>query len=153
MKKFTKILVPVEGIPADEDAIRLACQTAKQDKAKVLMIYVIEVQRNLPLDAENIPAQERGEQVLGRAEQIAHTIHGTAESELLQARVAGSAIVDEAIDRGIDLIVMGVPYRKTLGDFYLGATASYVFKTAPCPVWLCRAVASEDKPGVAEKKK
>lgn len=153
MKKFSKILVPVEGIAVDDDAIRLACLTAKQDKAHVLMIYVIEVRRNLPLDAENAPAQDRGEQVLTHAEQVARVFHGQVESELLQARVAGSAIVDEAIDRGIDLIVMGVPYRKTLGDFYLGATASYVFKTAPCPVWLCRAAASEDKPGAADKKK
>ncbi|MBI5651972.1 MAG: universal stress protein [Chloroflexi bacterium] len=148
MKKLARILVPVGGNAAEDDAIRLACQIAKPDKAKVLLIHVIEVQRNLPVDAEVIPAQERGEQILGHAEEIARAQSNQVESELLQARVAGSALVDEAVERGVDLIVMGVPYRKPLGDFYFGATVSYVFKNAPCPVWLCRQAATD----VAKKK-
>jgi len=152
MAKFTKILVPVSGTPADPAAIRLACQIAKSDKAQVLLIHVIEMQRNLPVDAENLPAQERGEQVLGRAEQTAHALYNHIESELLQARVAGSALINEAVDRGVDLIVMGIPYRKALGDFYLGTTASYVFKNAACPVWLCREAAQEI-PATADPKK
>ena len=144
MAKLSKVLVPVSGNEADQSAIQLACQVAKQDKAKVLLIHVIEVQRNLPVDAENLPAQERGEQVLGMAERIARGHYGHVESELLQARIAGSALVTEATDRGVDLIVMGVPYRKSLGEFYFGATANYVFKNALCPVWLCRQVAQDD---------
>ncbi|MBI5300830.1 MAG: universal stress protein [Chloroflexi bacterium] len=144
MGKLFKILVPIEGIPADEAAIHLACQTAKPDKAKVLLIHVIEMQRTLPVDAENLPAQERGEQALIEAERIARAHYSHVESELLQARVAGSALVNEATDRGVDLIVMGIPFRKLLGEFYLGATANYVFKNAPCPVWLCRERARDD---------
>lgn len=143
MAKLSKVLVPIAGVAGESAAIQLACQVAKQDKAKVLLIHVIEVQRNLPVDAENLPAQERGEQVLGQAERIAHSHYNHVESELLQARVAGSALVNEAMDRNVDLIVMGVPFRRSLGEFYLGATANYVFKNAMCPVWLCREVAQD----------
>lgn len=144
---FSHILVPIKGSPCDDAAIRLACQIAKQDKGKVLAIHVIEIQRNLPLNAENDTQIQQGEQVLEHAEQIARTVKGAIETELLQARVAGSALIDEATERQVDLIVMGVPYRKPLGDFVLGSTTSYLLKNAACPVWLCREAASEKKAG------
>lgn len=149
--KFSKILVPVEGIPSDDDAIRLACQTARSAKAKVLVISVIEVERALPLDAENVPQAQHAELALEHAEELGRTVGCRVEAELLQARVAGPALVDEASARGVDLIIMGIPYRKPLGDFYLGTTANYVLKNAPCQVWLCRQAMDDEDAGVKEK--
>lgn len=135
---YSNILVPVKGIPADDAAIRLACQIARQDKARVAAINVIEVQRNLPLDAENEEQMRHAERVLEHAEEVARSAHGTLETDLLQARVAGVALVDEAVAQKADLIVMGIPYGSPLGDFRLGTTAYYMLKNAACPVWLCR---------------
>lgn len=143
--KFSKILVPIEGAPLDDEAIQYACVIARKDKAKVLVIYVIEVQRALPLDAEAAPLIQRAELALEHAENVAEEMGYQVESELLQARAAGPALVDEAIERGVDLIIMGVPYRKRLGDFSLGDTPSYVVKNAPCRVWLCRQAIGEEK--------
>lgn len=136
--KFSKILVPILGLPVDDDAIRLACQIARQDKAKVLVINVIEVERALPLEAQSTPQVQHAELALERAEQAAKQIWSQVESDLLQARAAGPALVDEAAERGVDLIIMSVPYRKHLGEFHLGTTTMYVLKNAPCRVWLCR---------------
>jgi nucleotide-binding universal stress UspA family protein len=136
--RFSNILVPVSGIAADDEAVRLACQMARQDKGKVLAIHVIEVQRNLPLSVENTQPIQRGESILEHADQLAKSIKGSVETELLQARAAGSALVDEARERGVNLVIVGVPYRKPLGDFVLGATTNYILKNAPCRVWLCR---------------
>ena len=142
MKKLTKILVPVEGSEADEDAVRLACQVARSDKATVVVVYVIEVQRNLPLDAEDAPQLEYADSVLRRAEGLARDCGRRIETEVLQARVAGSVIVSEAVDRGVDLIILGLPHRRPLGaNTPLGSTASYVLANATCPVWLCRVAA------------
>lgn len=135
---FSNILVPVSGNPVDEEAIRLAVQIARQNKSKVLAIHVIEIQRNLPLEAENTAQVERGEAILEHVEQIAQAAKGAIEAELLQARTAGSALVNETTERSIDLIIMGVPYRRPLGDLQLGSTTTYVLKNAPCRVWLCR---------------
>ncbi|MDP2728276.1 MAG: universal stress protein, partial [Dehalococcoidia bacterium] len=60
------------------------------------------------------------------------------ETELLQAREVGPAIVDEAIERGVDLILLGVPYKKRFGEFNMGRVAPYVLKNAPCRVWVIR---------------
>jgi nucleotide-binding universal stress UspA family protein len=139
MEKVRRILVPVKGEGLDDDeAIRFACAIAKRDKAKVVSVYVIEVPRALPLDAEVSEAIEEGERSLQRAEAVAEEVEGEIESEILQARLAGPAIVDEANERGIDLIIVGLPYRTRLGEFQLGNTATYVLKNARCRVWLCR---------------
>ena len=135
---YANILVPVRGIPADDAAIRLACQIARQDKARVIAINVIEIQRNLPLNTENAAQMPSAESVLEHAEQIARSAHGTIETELLQARAAGVALVDEAVERKVDLIILGIPYRNPLGDFQIGTTTQYILKNARCPVWLCR---------------
>lgn len=141
---FTTILVPVKGISSDDAAVRLACQIGKQNKARVMAINVIEIQRNLPLNAENDAQMRDAEAVLERVEQVAKSSRGALETELLQARAAGVALVDEAVARGVDLIVMGIPYRKPLGDFQLGTTTQYILKNAACPVWLCREAALDE---------
>jgi nucleotide-binding universal stress UspA family protein len=145
--RLSNILVPVAGTSADDAAIRLACQIARQDKAKVLLIFVIEVQRHLPLDAENEAQARHAESVLESAALIARSAKYTAETEILQARLAGPALINEAMERGADLIIMGVPHRQPLGDFQLGTTTNYVLKNAACPVWLCREAPVRGLPG------
>jgi nucleotide-binding universal stress UspA family protein len=136
--KVSKILVPVAGHRTDEDALNLACVVGRRQKAKIFVIYVIEVRRTLPLDAEIEPEIEKGERVLDRTEKLADEAGSGVETELLQAREVGPAIVDEAAERGVDVIIMGVPYKKRFGEFTLGGTVNYVLKNSPCAVWVCR---------------
>jgi len=133
-----RILIPVKGGPTDDDAVALACQVAAQSKAEVHAIHVIEVKRTLPLDAELHAEAERGEGFLNRAEEVAERFKQTIHTDLLQARDVGPAIIDEVLERGIDLIVLGIGYKKRFGEFDLGKTAPYILKHAPCRVWLCR---------------
>ena len=63
----------------------------------------------------------------------------TLEPVLLQARDVGAAIVDETIERGADLLVVGLPYRKRFGgEFAIGRTIPYILQNAPCAVWVVR---------------
>jgi len=132
------ILVPISGSGADEEAIELACTLSKRYKAAVYVAYVIEVDRSLPLDAQIESEMEKAEEVLTHAEDLAAEEDCDIETDLLQAREAGPGIVNEAVERGADLIVMGVGYKKPLGIFELGETVSHVLKEAPCQVLLYR---------------
>ena len=134
----TKFLVPLNGENVDENTLRLACTIAGRGKGKIYAIYVIQVKRAFPLDAEIQPETERGEEVLKRAERIGDEMDCEVQTELLQAREAGPAIVDEAVERDIDLIVMGMAYKKPYGEFELGNTVPYVLRNAPCPVLILR---------------
>jgi len=134
--EFHKILVPVIGTQADEEAIRLACRLAKKEKAKIHAVYVIVVKRSVPLDAEIESEIQKAEGILDHVEGVAEEQDCEVETDVLQAREAGPAIVDEAVERGIDLILMGVTYKRRFGQFNLGSVVPYVLKNAPCRVIL-----------------
>ena len=132
------ILVPVDGSPASMSAVTLACAIAKKNKGKVFAVHVIEVKRSLPLDADLSDEASSGEDVLTRAERAASEADFHIEGELLQAREAGHAIVDEAMERGVDLILMGAEHKAPLGEYQMGRLTQYVLRAAPCNVWLWR---------------
>jgi nucleotide-binding universal stress UspA family protein len=133
-----RVLVPINGNLTDDEMVSLACSIAKRAKGEVHVVYIIEVKRTLPLDADLPPEAERGEMVLEQAERVAESFDLQIQADLLQARDVGPTIVDEARERGADLILLGVTYKKRFGEFELGRTAPYVLKHAGCRVWVCR---------------
>ena len=136
-------MVPVDGSHASLQAVALACDIARKNKGMVYVVHVIEVKRTLPVDAELKPEAAAGEEVLARAEGVAREQDFDVEGEILQAREASHAIVDEAIERNVDLIILGMEYQRPFGEFQLGRVIQYVMKSAPCEVWVCRHPAQE----------
>jgi nucleotide-binding universal stress UspA family protein len=134
--EFHNILVPVNGTEVDEEAITLACRLARKDKAKIMAVYVIPIDRTLPLDTELESEVDKAERVLDHMESVAAGQNCSLETDLLQARDAAPTIVDEAIQREIDLIVMGTTYQRRFGQFSLGDVVPHVLKHAPCRVIL-----------------
>jgi len=133
-----KILVTVSGGPQDEELVDFACYQAKRAHGRLYAVYVIEVKRELPLEVD-LPAEvEKGEEVLQKAEEVARHWKQEMETEVLQARDAGTAIVEEAERRGVDMVMVGLRYRKKFDQFYMGSTVSHVLKNAPCRVYVCR---------------
>ena len=102
--EFNKILVPVVGTEADDEALTLACQLAKKNKAKIWAVYVITVKRALPLDADIEAEIKQAEEILDHVESVAEEQDYEVETDLLQAREAGPTIVDEAVEQGVDLM-------------------------------------------------
>ena len=129
-----RVLVGLAGSSVDPDALRLVAYIAKASKAEVIGIHVIEVRWNLPLDAVMEQELDRGEELLESAKKVAAQAGIELETELLQARDAAAAIVDTAVERKCDLIVVAMPYRKRLGRVYIGRTVQNVYLNAPCAV-------------------
>ncbi len=136
--KTKRILVPVEGGHTDEESLRLACVQAKRDRSEIVMLYVIEVRRTLPIDADVGPDLARGESVLEQLQHTAQQWGCRVQTDLLQAREAGPAIVSEAVERQVELIILGVPYKEKFGGFKVEPRALYVLDHAPCRVLLGR---------------
>jgi len=141
--KFDRILMPVVGSPTDEETIELACRLARQDKGKIHVIYIITMARDLPLDAQIEPEIQKAEDILSHIEAVAEKQNCRIEADLLQAREAGTAIVDAALEREVDLILMGLAYKRRFGEFCLGDVVPYVLKNAPCCVILYHQCPSE----------
>jgi nucleotide-binding universal stress UspA family protein len=85
-----------------------------------------------------VPEAQRGEAILTEAERVGGALEIKIDGELLQAREAGHAIVDEAIERGIDVIVIGTEYTRPFGEYQVGRTTQFVMRNAPCQVWVFR---------------
>lgn len=136
---FTRAVLALNGGTSDELILRLTTTMAKGSDAELVAVHVVEIDWTLPIDADVAGNSEEAQRVLDRAESAAETAKVRLEPVLLQARDVGAALVDEASERGADLLITGLPYRKRFGgDFAIGRTVPYVLKNAPCAVWVVR---------------
>ena len=143
--EFLKILVPVAGTAADESAIELACKLSKSKNTRcdIFAIHVIPVERSLPLDAEDATKIDAAENILNNIEAIARKQGCLIETEMLQARDVGTTIIEQALKKSVDLILMGIAYKQHFGQFCLGDVIPYVLENAPCRVLIDHQLQSE----------
>ena len=133
------ILVPVDHSPHSERAFRWACQIARQSKAQLHALHVIEVPLSLSLEADITEHVEYAENLLSRYEHIARQEkYRGLEADCVRARSVGAAIVREADIKQAEMLVVGIPYQRSMGQCSMGDAASYIFQHAPCQVLLWR---------------
>jgi basic amino acid/polyamine antiporter, APA family len=144
--EYSNILVPVAaGYPSDE-AMDVACRLARERRSRIVAITVVEVPLDLPLDAY-LPEQVTiANEQLDEARAIGESYGVSVTTRIVRARNSGRAIVDEAVRRGAEIIVMGGPRRIRLQRgrrAIFGDTVDFVLKHAPTRVMVAagRAVA------------
>ena len=140
--EINRILVAARGNGVDHIAVEVACKISKKSKAKVFIVFVIEVNRALPVDAIIKTDIEKAEKVLQEAEEYALDNDYDVETEIIQARDVGPAIIEVARQHSVDIIVMSMNYKKRFGSFTMGSAVPHVLEEAPCRVIVCR----EQKP-------
>lgn len=137
-----RVVVYVTGGPDDQRLLEAVEKIAQRQSTHITITYVVQVQQSMPLDAELPGEIDRGETVLREAEITASRFVGgkreNIRTELLQARSAGAAIVDEAIDAGANAIMLSCSIRKRHGRASIGETVQYVLQNAPCEVIVIR---------------
>ena len=138
MDKIESALAVVSGAPTDKQVVAAACDLTRHCKGRVWALYVIEVPPTLPVDAETPNATARGEHVLERMEEHGRALKTKVEGYILQARDVGAAVVREAVERGADATVIGMPYTERYGSPALGETVPYLLRYSPNHVVVCR---------------
>jgi nucleotide-binding universal stress UspA family protein len=137
-----RVVVYVTGGPDDQRLLEAVEKIAQRQHTYITITYVVEVQQSIPLDAELPGEIDRGEAVLRDAEvAVSKFVGGKRENvrtELLQARSAGAAIVDEAIENGANAIMLSCSIRKRHGRAGVGDTVQYVLQNAPSEVIVIR---------------
>lgn len=143
--QFRRAVVALSGGRTDRSIVALVAELARPAKSELIGVHVVEIDWTQPLDADVAGRSEVAQRVLDIAEATAEAAHYRLETVLLQARDVGAAIVDEATERGADLIICGLPFRRRFGgDFAIGSTIPYVLKNAPCAVWVAREAMPEE---------
>ena len=136
--ELEKLLVAARGYGVDQIAVELACKIGKKSKSKIFIVYVIEVNRSLPVDAIIKSDMEAAEKVLLEAEEYAQQNDFNVETEIIQARDVGPAIIEVARQNKVDMIIMSMNYKKRFGSFTMGNAVPHVLEEAPCRVLICR---------------
>jgi nucleotide-binding universal stress UspA family protein len=136
---YERILVPVSGTEADEAALRLTAILLAGTEGQASLLHVIEVPFERQLDAEDPKAIAFADEVLERAETFLTSHEVQVRTGIAQARAAGAAIVDDAVEWRADLICMGLRYKKRFGGGWdAGRTVPYVMRNSTAPVWCLR---------------
>lgn len=148
---YRRFVVPVTGVPADAHTLEVVRRLANNQPVILTLLHVVEVAQSMPLDAE-LPAEiVHGETALRDAETTARTsLSGKGTqilTELLQARSVGAAVVDEAIERNADAIVMTAAIGRKHGRPTLGETVNYILMNAPCDVVVVRLAPADEADG------
>lgn len=131
-----KIMVALQDQEHVEGLVRLACEMARSTAAEVVALHVVEVGPGLPLDAGSDVLDCPGKELLAAAHQVAsQEFLIEISTRLVRAREAGPAIVREAEDEGVELVILGYRRKKShLAKTLLGSAVEYVTKHSPCRV-------------------
>jgi len=130
-----KVMVALRDSETAGSLTKLACQMASLAGTNVIALHVIEVPPGLPMNVEDPIFERPGEQVLSLARQIAsNNFSMHISTKLLKARNAGEAIVGEAEEQEIELLVIGYRHDHHLAEALLGSTVQHVTHHAPCRV-------------------
>ena len=140
--EFRSILVPIApGYPSDE-AMDLACRLAAERRASIVAVTAIQVPLDQPLDAELPDDVREANEQLDEARAIGDSYGVTVIGRILRTRNIGRAIVDEAIRRNSEIIVMAGPRRVRLQHGrrqIFGDAVDFVLRHAPCRVMVATA--------------
>lgn len=141
---FQRVLVPVSGTDIDHSALQLVALLLSGTKGEAALLHVIEVPFERQLDVQDEDAVARADQLLDGAAAILQGEGVTVRRSVVQARTAGAAIVDDAVEASVDLIVMGLAYKRRFGGAWdAGRTVPYVMRNSTAPVWCLRAETQE----------
>ena len=138
MKDEHRILLPVNRAHGYEDVLELARSFVQGGRGRIHAIYVIEMSLKYPLDAEVGEEILRGEEALAGIEHLSLAGKLRLQGEIVQARLAGPAIVQEAANIPATMIIMGIEHGNEVMGFRMSRTADYVLRNASCPVILWR---------------
>jgi APA family basic amino acid/polyamine antiporter len=133
---YDQILVPITGTRISDEMMVLACQLATEKNSSIDGLYVIEVPLNLPLDARLVSERAKADTVLSAGALIASQFKVKFTPNVATARQAGRAIVEEAVRRRSEVIMLGTTRKRRVGNLTFGRTTDYVLDHAPCEVLL-----------------
>ena len=130
--EYRTILVPVVTGVESREAVELAARLATERAGRIVLLRVLVVPLELPLDADLSEQLHAANELLDEHRAIAETYGVRAVERVVRARNAGRAIVEEAERRGAEIIVLGAPRGRHRAIF--GHTVDFVLKNAPSRV-------------------
>ena len=142
---ITNILVPFDGSSYSVKAFNAALEIAKRKDAKIKVLTCLEkenlgawyvdkrVNKKIIKDAKKFAMG-----FLSKLEKIAKDSDVSLSVHILEAKSISKQIVDFAISKKINLIVIGSHGQTGFNRFLLGSVSNAVSQSAKCPVLIIK---------------
>jgi basic amino acid/polyamine antiporter, APA family len=130
--EYRSILVPVVAGTESREAVEVAARLATERAGRIVLLRVVVVPLELPLDADLTEQLEEANELLDEHRAVAEAYGVRVVERVVRARNAGRAIVEEAERRGSEIIVLGAPRGRHRHIF--GHTVDFVLKHSPSRV-------------------
>jgi nucleotide-binding universal stress UspA family protein len=138
MSAIKRIVVPTTGTTYAEKAVELACRLGREQKAEIVVAYVIEVPFTLPLNASMGKTEAIAKEVVDRAQDIVKHHNLPVIAKIERARKVGEGLIRLAKEMEADLIVIGIRPLRGITEKIMGRTSETLLRHAPCEVIIDR---------------
>ena len=147
--KIDTILVGIDFSPESEVALAQAESIARKTRARLVLVHAMGVTEeglymygvaDRPEEPWKRYVQKMLDDAREKLEECAAQVaaRGIAVEHHLAAGFADDVLVDQARERGCDLLAVGTHGRTGVNRFTLGSAAERVTRTAPCHVLVAR---------------
>jgi nucleotide-binding universal stress UspA family protein len=142
--RVRSILVPLDFSPPSKKALSYALSVARQFKAKLTLLNVVEpagtpdFAASFPLVMEDERLMAAAKKEMERAAKAARVPRGILEKVLVRFGRSFHEITEAARTRKVDLIIISTHGYTGLKHALLGSTTERVVRHAPCPVLVVR---------------
>ena len=142
--RIKSILVPIDFSPPSKKALDQAVAFARQFRAKLTLLHVVEpvatpdFAASFPLAMESDGLMAAAKNELERAVKAARIPSSTVEKSLVRFGRSFHEIAEAARTRKVDLIIIATHGYTGVKHALLGSTTERVVRHAPCPVLVVR---------------
>ncbi|HEX6704837.1 MAG TPA: universal stress protein [Albitalea sp.] len=141
---YSRILVPLDGSETSERGLREAVRLAARHDVTLVLLHVIDdfptvrqLAASEPIDRLRAARREAGEALVSRGEQVAHASDLKTEPIVCFAiESVPDSIVETALKKDCELIVLGTHGRSGWRRAALGSVAEQVSRHSAVPVML-----------------
>ena len=117
---------------------------ASEKKAHVTLVHVVEVPKELPLDALFPAEEQESRTILNHATSVLDRYGVRAHARTIHATTAANAILKVADDTDAQIIVIGTEPRERRHRVAVGRNVEHVLKRASCRVMMVTARPTRD---------
>ncbi len=129
----SKVMVALRDHSAE--LMGLAAQLTSALGGELIVLHVVQIPIATPIDAPDEVIDRAGREVLAWAAKTAKgKIQGSLKTRLLRARNVAEAIISEAREEGVDLLLLGHRRHPDFASIFSNSISNYVTRHAPCKV-------------------